>query len=181
MNFSNGMMKDTIDKFYSQHYGHLMKVASDLVRYYSKKYEPEILVHNAYMYLINKKDRIQAPEQVEIWSLQFIKMQVQWWNSETNRLERLISGELELNVNELDFMQQINMKNMEEINHKRKVIEIYKKGIATKVQERILEAYLDKGIKTVRGLAEHFNIPPSSAHHRLKEIKSQLNTINKKC
>lgn len=180
LNFLHGMMKNTIDKFYSQHYDHLLKVATDLVGYYKKKYEPETLVHNAYEYLVNKKDTIQDESQIEIWSLQFIKMQVQWWNSETNRMERLISGNEEMNLNEMEYMGQVDMKNIDEIKHRKKVIDIYRNGIATKVQERILEAYLDKGIKTVRGLAEHFNIPNSSAHVRLKEIKRQINTINKK-
>jgi hypothetical protein len=173
-------MKDTIDKFYSRHYDHLLKVATDLCVYYRKNYDPETLVHNAYLYLVNKKDKVQAQEQVEIWSLQFIKMQVQWWNSETNRMERLITGSEEMNINELEFMGKVDVKRIDDINHKRKVIEIYKNNVATKVQERILEAYLDKGIKTVRALAEHFEIPNSSAHVRLKKIKAQIATINKK-
>jgi hypothetical protein len=54
------------------------------------------------------------------------------------------------------------------------LIEIYRAQINDNVHRIVFEAYIDKGYTTARSMAKYFDIPTTSAHYLIKEIKQNL-------
>jgi hypothetical protein len=57
------------------------------------------------------------------------------------------------------------------------IIEIYRSDIVDNVHKIVFEAYIDKGYTTARSMAKYFDIPVTSAHYLIREIKQNLREI----
>jgi len=56
-------------------------------------------------------------------------------------------------------------------------VEIYKRGMTDRIKVIIFEAYFDKGYSTARAMAKYFDIPVTSAHYFIRDIKNDLKRI----
>ena len=57
------------------------------------------------------------------------------------------------------------------------LIEIYRSEIDDHVHRVVFEAYIDKGYITARAMAKYFDIPVTSAHYLIREIKQNLRKL----
>ncbi len=57
-------------------------------------------------------------------------------------------------------------------------VDIYRDGLSDNVKIAVAKAYFDKGLTTARSMAQYFNIPVTSAHYLISDIKSTLKTIH---
>jgi hypothetical protein len=57
-------------------------------------------------------------------------------------------------------------------------VDIYRDGLTDNVKIAVAKAYFDKKFTTARSMAEYFNIPVTSAHYLITEIKTTLKSIH---
>jgi hypothetical protein len=57
-------------------------------------------------------------------------------------------------------------------------VDIYRDGLTDNVKIAVAKAYFDKGLTTARSMAEYFNIPVTSAHYLIADIKTTLKSIH---
>ena len=80
---------------------------------------------------------------------------------------------------EIDNEQDLQAKILEDkiySTHK-SLIEIYRSEIDDHVHRVVFEAYIDKGYITARAMAKYFDIPVTSAHYLIREIKQNLRKL----
>ena len=90
------MTKKQIDKYLTDNYNWLIKIAKSHIYKNNRRFTPEELVTNLYEYLLKKKCDISDKE-IEIYSSRFIVTQCAWNNSETNKqtfLEKYTQGKV---------------------------------------------------------------------------------------
>ncbi len=56
-------------------------------------------------------------------------------------------------------------------------VDIYRDGLTDNVKIAVAKAYFDKGLTTARSMAQYFNIPVTSAHYLISDIKNTLKSI----
>lgn len=159
----NGM-KVKIDKFYSDNYKTLVLAAKRRITQLKKNIEPESLVSSSYLYVVGKADTITEDE-IPRLAFGFILLELIRTNSQTNLKERL-------NPVDLDF--DISDTNNQSDNLLLKIDISDFVNTLNRVDQIIFEVYFDKGKRTKRDLAEHFNIDPSSALIYINDIKTKF-------
>jgi len=157
-------MKATIDKFYSDNYNTLVLAAKRRITQLKKNIEPESLVSSSYLYVVGKVDTITEDE-IPRLAFGFILLELIRTNSQTNLKERL-------NPVDLDF--DISDTNNQTDNLLLKIDISDFVNTLNRVDQIIFEVYFDKGKRTKRDLADHFNIDPSSALIYINDIKEKF-------
>jgi hypothetical protein len=157
-------MKVKIDKFYSENYGTLVLAAKRRITQLKKNIEPESLVSSSYLYVVGKADTITEDE-IPRLAFGFILLELIRTNSQTNLKERI-------NPVDLDF--DISDTNNQSENLVLKIDIDDFVNTLNRVDQIIFEVYFDKGKRTKRDLAEHFNIDPSSALIYINDIKTKF-------
>ena len=62
-------------------------------------------------------------------------------------------------------------------HNQKSCIEIYKREVKDRIKLIIFDAYYEKGYTTARAMAKYFDIPVTSAHYYIRDIKHDLNKI----
>lgn len=178
------MTKKQIDKYLTDNYNWLIKIAKSHIYKNNRRFTPEELVTNLYEYLLKKKCDISDKE-IEIYSSRFIVTQCAWNNSETNKqtfLERHTQGKVidasipdkEFTSNDLE--QKIEIEKW--YNEKQSLIHCYRKTIKEKHEQIFFDTYFSKLKKgervTVRAIAKHFSISSTPTYHLIKEMHNNL-------
>lgn len=157
-------MKVKIDKFYSENYKTLVLAAKRRITQLKKNIEPESLVSSSYLYVVGKADTISEDE-IPRLAFGFILLELIRTNSQTNLKERI-------NPVDLDF--DISDTNNQSENLVLKIDIADFVNTLNRVDQIIFEVYFDKGKRTKRDLADHFNIDPSSALIYINDIKTKF-------
>lgn len=157
-------MKVKIDKFYTENYKTLVLAAKRRITQLKKNIEPESLVSSSYLYVVGKADTITEDE-IPRLAFGFILLELIRTNSQTNLKERI-------NPVDLDF--DISDTNNQSENLLLKIDIADFVNTLNRVDQIIFEVYFDKGKRTKRDLAEHFNIDPSSALIYINDIKTKF-------
>lgn len=188
------MNKAQIDRYFTENY-------DDILLYINKRFSqtnrfkeiPECFFSNLYIYIIDRKGKIEDEKQLKKWIGQFIYMNTYWNNS--TALENRREYHSTYNYTELQ------LSNYDEEYTKEENIDLQRKEISklnTNIEEMIiyeemntinnafynqLDSMLDKAIweilfihkkQTVRAFAEYINRPPSSAQNILKPFKEKM-------
>jgi hypothetical protein len=172
-------MRNKIDLFFTLNYEYLTKVASDLIRQNNRNYDPETIVNNAFMYLVKKQDELGCDTNIQIWALQYMRVEVQMSGSSMNakRVKNPMHHRINLDVSDYwkgdETDEGTDYKFRELLNH-------YLKYNPSKIKTKILNAYVNKGVSTIRTLSDYFNVSDTFIHLRLKEIRADLKELSKR-
>lgn len=170
-------MKATLDRYITKHYTELFRYARFFCSKYNIHLNPDVVINNAYIHCVSIQDPGVDPD-VKGLMMNSIKRQVLWQNLDTNKQERIRANEIpvpDLIIDDTDLNDKIEI---EQKYHKWKsCVDIYRDSLNDNVKIRVAKAYFDDGYTTSRSMAKYFNIPNTSAHNLIAEIKRELKTI----
>jgi hypothetical protein len=109
-----------------------------------------------------------------------IKKQIIWNTSQSNKDEQITAFE-NTNVQEAedntDLQDKIELERKYQLH--KSCIEVYRNNIDDRIKLLIFEAYYDKGYSTARAMGKYFDLPFTTAHFWIREIKNDLLIIKK--
>lgn len=171
-------MKAILDRYISRDYSEVWSYTEYLLTKMKVRIEADVVINNSYLHVAGIKDDTMDENKVKSYLLNTIKMQILWSTSVTQLQERVSANEIEI-PNNFDDEEDLNDKIRQEQqyhNHK-SCVEIYKRGMTDRIKVIIFEAYFDKGYSTARAMAKYFDIPVTSAHYFIRDIKNDLKRI----
>jgi len=177
-------MKKTLDKYISENYNEIRTYTNYiLTNYHSYKnirysmLDADTCINNAYLHVLTIDTENTDENSVKSYLLNTIKCQIIWDTSISHKQDDIKSVEYQVTDIEDDdeVTRKIEIEN--KFNNQRAFVEIYRHQITDILDKAKFEAYFDKGFNTARSLAKHFNIPVTSAHYIIKEIKHRIRQI----
>jgi hypothetical protein len=137
----------------------------------------DTVINNSYLYLVNKNPDINTENEVKSYLLNAIKQQILWKTSLSNKEDKITA--IEDFKNETNDDSDLIFKIEEERKYQlhKSCIEIYKNTIQDRIKLIIFEAYYDKGYTTARSMGKYFDLPFTTAHYWIREIKEDLKRI----
>lgn len=140
----------------------------------------DVVINNSYIYLVGLKTDINTEDQMKSYLFNTIKKQIIWNTSQSNKDEQITAFE---NTNVQEAEDNTDLQNKIELERKyqlhKSCIEVYRNNIDDKIKLIIFEAYYDKGYTTARAMGKYFDLPFTTAHYWIKEIKNDLLIIKK--
>jgi hypothetical protein len=140
----------------------------------------DVVINNSYVYLVGLKTDINTEDQVKAYLFNTIKKQIIWNTSQSNKDEQITAFE---NTNVQEPEDNTDLQNKIELERKyqlhKSCIEVYRNNIDDKIKLIIFEAYFDKGYTTARAMGKYFDLPFTTAHYWIREIKNDLLIIKK--
>jgi hypothetical protein len=171
-------MKSILDRLVTQQYEELEAYTNYLLSRMGSQLDPSTVISNSYLHCV----KIECSDQdtMKSYMLNTIKKQIMWSGSQSNREESVNSSD-EV-VNEIDDTTDLDSKIEQEkvYNRNKAYIEIYRSRCEDRVSQIVLSAYVDKGYNTARAMAKYFDIPVTSAHYMISDIKQKLREIQYK-
>ena len=175
----NGMLKSQIDTYINENYQLLQKVASDFVRRKKRNYDPEIVLSEAYIYILKIKDRITTVGQLQSYFISKINLEVSKQNSSINYLFKERTTELigieRQEENEILLQIEQDIKR----NSQKAQIESYRLAMTDQFDKIIFDAYFYKRKRTVRDFASYFNLSKQTANDLINELKTKIKNHGK--
>ena len=171
-------MKKLLDKYISNHYDEVRAYTLYFLSKMGSNIEADTVINNSYLHVLTINEDAESEDQVKSYLLNTIKYQILWNTSLSHKDDRVNSMEYE-DKDEVDDEQDLHAKILEDkiySTHKG-MIEIYRSEIVDHVHRIVFEAYIDKGYTTARAMAKYFDIPVTSAHYLIKEIKQNLRKL----
>lgn len=167
------MIVQHIDTYIQENYDFLLTVAKGLCFKNGRKYDPCVLITEAYLHCIKIKDKIEDVDTLQRYMIAKISIEVKKPRSAVNR---------RLNIQ--DHCQVFNEGAIdpEEINFTRKKEQALEEYRTTRdaVKKRVFEVYYDEEIHTVRAMAQYFNISTKKANQLINEMKDDIRQIHEK-
>lgn len=171
-------MKRLLDRYISNHFDEVRAYTLYFLTKMGSNIEADTVINNSYLHVLTINEDADSEDQVKSYLLNTIKYQILWNTSLSHKDDRVNSMEYEDNDQE-DDEQDLQAKILEDkiySTHKG-LIEIYRSEISDHVHKVVFEAYIDKGYTTARSMAKYFDIPVTSAHYLIKEIKQNLRKL----
>jgi hypothetical protein len=102
-----------------------------------------------------------------------------WKNVDSYKDERIFANEMAV-PDTFDDGEDLSYKIAIEQQYQgwKSSVDIYRDGLTDNVKIAVAKAYFDKNLTTARSMAQYFNIPNTSAHYLIAEIKNTLKTIH---
>lgn len=171
-------MKAILDRYISRDYSEVWSYTEYLLTKMKVRIEADVVINNSYLHVAGIKDDTMDENKVKSYLLNTIKMQILWSTSVTQLQERVSANEIEI-PNNFDDEEDLNDKiRQEQQYHDHKsCVEIYKRGMTDRIKLIIFDAYYEKGYTTARAMAKYFDIPVTSAHYFIRDIKNDLKRI----
>lgn len=171
-------MKAILDQLVSSQYSELEAYTNYLLSRLGSQLDPTTVISNSYLHCVNIE--CTDLDTMKSYMLNTIKKQILWSSSQSNKEERVNSSDDE--VEQIDDTTDLDMKILEEKAYQRNkaFIEIYRSRCHDRVSQIVLSAYIDKGYNTARAMAKYFDIPVTSAHYLIADIKQNLREIQYK-
>ena len=171
-------MKKLLDKYISNHYNEVRAYTAYFLSKMGSYIDADTVINNSYLHVLTINEDANSEDQVKSYLLNTIKYQILWNTSLSHKDDRVTSMEYNGN-DQVDDEQDLQAKILEDkmySTHKG-IIEIYRSEIDDHVHRIVFEAYIDKGYTTARAMAKYFDIPVTSAHYLIKEIKQNLRKL----
>ena len=171
-------MKRVLDRYISTHYYEVRAYTLYFLTKMGSNIEADTVINNSYLHVLSINEDTESEAQVKSYLLNTIKYQILWNTSLSHKDDRVTSMEYDASEQE-DNEQDLQAKILEDkiySTHKG-LIEIYRSEIDDHVHRIVFEAYIDKGYTTARGMAKYFDIPVTSAHYLIREIKQNLRKL----
>lgn len=171
-------MKKVLDRYINNHYHEVRAYTLYFLSKMGSNIEADTVINNSYLHVLTINEDADSEDQVKSYLLNTIKYQILWNTSLSHKDDRVTSMEYD-GSDEIDNEQDLQAKILEDkiySTHK-SLIEIYRSEIDDHVHRVVFEAYIDKGYITARAMAKYFDIPVTSAHYLIKEIKQNLRKL----
>lgn len=171
-------MKRVLDRYISNHYHEVRAYTLYFLSKMGSNIEADTVINNSYLHVLSINEDATSEDQVKSYLLNTIKYQILWNTSLSYKDDRVTSMEYDAAEQE-DNEQDLQAKILEDkmySTHK-SLIEIYRSEIDDHVHRIVFEAYIDKGYITARAMAKYFDIPVTSAHYLIREIKQNLRKL----
>ncbi len=170
-------MKAILDKYINDHYDEVRSYTNYFLTKMHSRIEADTVINNAYLHVLNINDNTNDQDKVKSYLLNTIKYQILWSTSGSNRDDKVTSIEYEVTEGMDDDDLKDKILEDRRYSFQKSIIEIYRNNIDDNVHRIVFEAYIDKGYTTARAMAKYFDIPVTSAHYLIKEIKQKLNSL----
>jgi len=170
-------LKAILDRYINTNYSEIRKYTNYFLVRMNSTITADVVINNAYLYLVKLNPDLNTENEVKSYLLNTIKKQVIWKTSVSN-LEEQVNA-LEYEPNETNDDSDLIFKIEEERKYQlhKSCIEIYKNTIQDRIKLIIFEAYYEKGYTTARAMGKYFDLPFTTAHYWIKEIKEDLKRI----
>jgi hypothetical protein len=168
-------MKKLLDRYISNNYLEVRAYTTYFLTKMGSYIDADTVINNSYLHVLTINEDAESEDKVKSYLLNTIKCQILWNTSLSHRDDRVTSMEYEPTEQE-DDEQDLQAKILEDkmYSTQKGLIEIYRAQINDNVHRIVFEAYIDKGYTTARSMAKYFDIPTTSAHYLIKEIKQNL-------
>jgi len=172
----NGL-KAILDTYINTNYAEIRKYTNYFLVRMNSTISADVVINNSYLYLVKLNPDLNTENEVKSYLLNTIKKQILWNTSQSNNEEIVTS--LEYTNNETNDDSDLIYKIEQERKYQlyKSCIEIYRNTIKDRIKLIIFEAYFDKGYTTARAMGKYFNLPYTTAHYWIKEIKEDLKRI----
>jgi hypothetical protein len=170
-------LKAILDRYIKTNYAEIRKYTNYFLVRMNSTITADVVINNAYLYLVKLNPDLNTENEVKSYLLNTIKKQIIWKTSVSN-LEEQVNA-LEYEPNETNDDSDLIFKIEEERKYQlhKSCIEIYKNTIQDRIKLIIFEAYYEKGYTTARAMGKYFDLPFTTAHYWIKEIKEDLKRI----
>jgi hypothetical protein len=170
-------LKAILDRYINTNYAEIRKYTNYFLVRMNSTITADVVINNAYLYLVKLNPDLNTENEVKSYLLNTIKKQVIWKTSVSNLEEQVNS--LQYEPNETNDDSDLIFKIEEERKYQlhKSCIEIYKNTIEDRIKLIIFEAYYDKGYTTARAMGKYFDLPFTTAHYWIREIKEDLKRI----
>jgi len=172
-------LKAILDRYINTNYAEIRKYTNYFLVRMNSTITADVVINNAYLYLVKLNPDLNTENEVKSYLLNTIKKQVIWKTSVSNLEEQVNS--LQYEPNETNDDSDLIFKIEEERKYQlhKSCIEIYKNTIEDRIKLIIFEAYYEKGYTTARAMGKYFDLPFTTAHYWIKEIKEDLKRIKR--
>jgi len=169
--------KRQLDNYFNNNYYDILKLTQNIINKLKKKYEPETLLANGYIYLKNKQSDIPEEEDIQRWLITYIKNEIKWTNSQISKEEK-IKDNIEIN----DYHQENDDSDIQDkidyelrYNKEKDILNQYRNDyLKDKQRQIIFDIYFLKGHSSSRKMGRHFNIHYVSAWKLINEMKEDI-------
>lgn len=170
-------LKAILDKYINTNYDEIRKYTNYFLVRMNSLIDANTVINNSYLYLVKLNPNIKTENEVKSYLLNAIKQQVLWKTSQSNLDDKVTSMEYEPNEtnDDTDLIYKIEEERKYQLH--KSCIEIYKNTINDRIKLIIFEAYYDKGYTTARAMGKYFDLPFTTAHYWIREIKEDLKRI----
>jgi hypothetical protein len=170
-------LKAILDRYINTNYAEIRKYTNYFLVRMNSTITADVVINNAYLYLVKLNPDLNTENEVKSYLLNTIKKQVIWKTSVSNLEEQVNSLQYEPNEtnDDLDLIFKIEEERKYQLH--KSCIEIYKNTIQDRIKLIIFEAYYEKGYTTARAMGKYFDLPFTTAHYWIKEIKEDLKRI----
>lgn len=170
-------LKAILDRYINTNYAEIRKYTNYFLVRMNSTITADVVINNAYLYLVKLNPDLNTENEFKSYLLNTIKKQILWKTSVSN-LEEQVNA-LEYEPNETNDDSDLIFKIEEERKYQlhKSCIEIYKNTIQDRIKLIIFEAYYEKGYTTARAMGKYFDLPFTTAHYWIKEIKEDLKRI----
>lgn len=172
----NGL-KAILDKYINTNYAEIRKYTNYFLVRMNSRINADVVINNSYLYLTKLNPNLNNENEVKSYLLNTIKKQIIWSTSQSNNEELVTALEYEPNEtnDDTDLIYKIEQERKYQLY--KSCIEIYRNTIKDRIKLIIFEAYFDKGYTTARAMGKYFDLPYTTAHYWIKEIKEDLKRI----
>ena len=170
-------LKAILDRYINTNYAEIRKYTNYFLVRMNSRINADVVINNSYLYLIKLNPNLTNENEVKSYLLNTIKKQIIWNTSQSNKEELVTALEYEPNEtnDDTDLIYKIAQEQKYQLY--KSCIEIYRNTIKDRIKLIIFEAYYDKGYTTARAMGKYFELPYTTAHYWIKEIKEDLKRI----
>jgi hypothetical protein len=170
-------LKAIIDRYINTNYAEIRKYTNYFLVRMNSTITADVVINNSYLYLVKLNPDLNTENEVKSYLLNTIKKQIIWNTSQSNKEELVTAMEYAPNEtnDDTDLIYKIEQERKYQLY--KSCIEIYKNTITDRIKLIIFEAYYEKGYTTARAMGKYFDLPFTTAHYWIKEIKEDLKRI----
>ena len=170
-------LKAILDRYINTNYAEIRKYTNYFLVRMNSTITADVVINNAYLYLIDLNPDLNTENEVKSYLLNTIKKQILWNTSQSNKDESVTAIEYTNNEtnDDSDLIYKIEQERKYQLH--KSCIEIYRNTIEDRIKLIIFEAYYEKGYTTARAMGKYFDLPFTTAHYWIKEIKEDLKRI----
>jgi len=170
-------LKAILDRYINTNYSEIRKYTNYFLVRMNSTITADVVINNAYLYLVKLNPDLNTENEVKSYLLNTIKKQVIWKTSVSNLEEQVNALEYEPNETNDDSDLIFKIEEERKYQLQKSCIEIYKNTIQDRIKLIIFEAYYEKGYTTARAMGKYFDLPFTTAHYWIREIKEDLKRI----
>jgi hypothetical protein len=176
----NGMTKREIDIFINENYNFLQTIAKGMAYKRRRKYDPSILITEAYEHCLKNADKIQDTNQLQRWLIAKMSFECNFSKSKTSTQNILHSMDYvgDCYDSEVDLEYKLN-SDLREIQAKGLIVSYHMRE-KDPVKRIFFEAYFMKGYNTVRSIAQYFKLSNAIAHQYIKQMQLDVRAFAEK-